>query len=67
MKSDTLQECERHGSLVLDEMKLAMHRDLDCSSNTQGFVDLGPFTQEEDKHARADDGLVLMFESFAGT
>lgn len=36
---------ERHGSLLLDEMKLFEHLSIEKSGILQDFVDLSPFTQ----------------------
>lgn len=57
---------KRHGGLVLDEMKLSAHLDLSASSTIQGFVDLGSFTPKDQRHTKADHGLVLMFQPFVG-
>lgn len=32
----------------------------------EGFVDLGKFTQEEDRTTPADHGMVMMFQPFQG-
>ncbi|KAG0427971.1 hypothetical protein HPB47_025023 [Ixodes persulcatus] len=45
-------------------MKLSKHLDLKSSMDIDGFVDLGQFTEEHDKHTRADHGLVLMYQPF---
>lgn len=58
---------KRHGGLVVDEMKLSTHLDLKSSMDIEGFVDLGQFTEERDKHTKADHGLVVMFQPFVGT
>lgn len=31
-----------------------------------GFIDLGPFTSAEDKHAFCDHGVVIIFVPFVG-
>lgn len=61
-----LGEMQRHGGLVVDEIKLSTHLDLKSSMDIEGFVDLGPFTEEKDKHTKADHGLVVMFQPFVG-
>lgn len=57
---------ERHGGIVVDEMKLSAHLDLQSSSNIEGFVDLGKFTDANERHRKADHGLVIMFQPFVG-
>ncbi|KAH9367687.1 hypothetical protein HPB48_012803 [Haemaphysalis longicornis] len=61
-----LGEMQRHGGLVVDEIKLSTHLDVKSSMDIEGFVDLGPFTEEKDKHTKADHGLVVMFQPFVG-
>ncbi|KAG0428101.1 hypothetical protein HPB47_024900 [Ixodes persulcatus] len=65
-KARAMDEMKRHGGLVLDEMKLSAHLDLSASSTIQGFVDLGSFTPKDQRHTKADHGLVLMFQPFVG-
>ncbi|XP_042150354.1 uncharacterized protein LOC120840815 [Ixodes scapularis] len=65
-KTRAMDEMKRHGGLVLDEMKLSAHLDLSASSTIQGFVDLGSFTPKDQRHTKADHGLVLMFQPFVG-
>lgn len=61
-----LDNMQRHGGLVVDEMKLSTHLDLKSSMDIEGFVDLGQFTEKKDKHTKADHGLVVMFQPFVG-
>ncbi|XP_077538433.1 uncharacterized protein LOC144151209 [Haemaphysalis longicornis] len=59
-----MDEMSRHGGLVIDEMKLSKHLDLKSSTEIEGFVNLGGFTEESDRHTKADHGLVVMFQPF---
>lgn len=65
-KASEMDEMNRHGGLVIDEMKLSTHLDLKPSTDIEGFVNLGQFTGAEDKHTKADHGLVVMFQPFVG-
>lgn len=44
-KTSMMDIFERHGSLLLDEMKLFEHLSIEKSGILQDFVDLSPFTQ----------------------
>ncbi|XP_075730442.1 uncharacterized protein LOC142772168 [Rhipicephalus microplus] len=59
-------EMNRHGGLIIDETKLSTHLDLKLSMDIEGFVNLEQFTGAQDKHTKADDGLVVMFQPFVG-
>ncbi|KAL3253713.1 hypothetical protein MRX96_054493 [Rhipicephalus microplus] len=61
-----MNEMNRHSGLVIDEMKLSTHLDLKSSMDIEGFVNLGQFTGAQDKHTKADHGLVVMFQPFVG-
>lgn len=50
-----------HGGLIIDEMKLSEHLSVDTAGKVSGFVDLGPYTPQEQKHVLADHGLVVTF------
>lgn len=65
-KASEMNEMNRHGGLVIDEMKLSTHLDLKSSMDIEGFVNLGQFTGAQDKHTKADHGLVVMFQPFVG-
>lgn len=66
VKAQEMDEMKRHGGLVVDEMKLSAHLDMRSSGHIEGFVDLGKFTEDCDKHTKADHGLVVMFQPFIG-
>lgn len=66
IKLQGMDDMKRHGGLVIDEIKLSSHLDMTASTRIEGFVDLGQFSQEVDKHIRAHHGLVVMFQPFIG-
>lgn len=55
-----------HGGLIIDEMKLSEHLSVDTAGKVAGFVDIGPYTPQEQKHVLADHGLVVMFVPLVG-
>ncbi|KAL3188462.1 hypothetical protein MRX96_003432 [Rhipicephalus microplus] len=57
---------KRHGGIVVDEMKLSAHLDMQSSTYIEGFVDLGKFADAAERQKMADHGLVLMFQPFVG-
>ncbi|KAH7979516.1 hypothetical protein HPB49_009713 [Dermacentor silvarum] len=62
-KTQNMSELERHGGIIIDEMKLAENFAVaGGTGKIDGFVDLGPFTPEADKSVTCDDGLVIMFQ-----
>lgn len=61
-----MDEMKRHGGLVVDEIKLCTHLDKRSSGHIEGFVDLEKYTDDYDKHTKADHGLVVMFQPFIG-
>ncbi|KAH7934862.1 hypothetical protein HPB52_001415 [Rhipicephalus sanguineus] len=61
-----MSDLERHGGILVDEMKLSEHFSVTASGQIQGFVDLGEFTKPEDKYQQCDHGMVIMFVPFAG-
>ncbi|KAH9370915.1 hypothetical protein HPB48_011791 [Haemaphysalis longicornis] len=63
-KASEMDETNRHGGLVIDEMKLSTHLDLKSTTDIEGSVNLGQFTGAKDKHTKADHGLVVMFQPF---
>ncbi|KAH8029731.1 hypothetical protein HPB51_003566 [Rhipicephalus microplus] len=65
-KTASMSDLERHGGLLVDEMKLSEHFNVTASGQIQGFVDLGEFTKPEDKYQQCDHGMVIMFVPFAG-
>ncbi|EEC09044.1 hypothetical protein IscW_ISCW005761, partial [Ixodes scapularis] len=48
-KTADMTELELHGGLVLDEMKLSENISLRASGHAEGFVDLGPYTTNDQK------------------
>ncbi|KAG0425480.1 hypothetical protein HPB47_027361 [Ixodes persulcatus] len=65
-KTADMTELQCHGGLVLDEMKLCENVTVQASGRAEGFVDLGPFTPEEQKGLLEDHGMVLLFQPFCG-
>ncbi|KAG0416364.1 hypothetical protein HPB47_006467 [Ixodes persulcatus] len=65
-KTADMTELELHGGLVLDEMKLSENISLRASGHAEGFVDLGPYTTNDQKGVPADHGMVLLFQPFRG-
>ncbi|KAH9371751.1 hypothetical protein HPB48_021032 [Haemaphysalis longicornis] len=55
-----------HGGLIIDEMKLSEHLSVDTAGKVAGFVDIGLYTPQEQKHVLADHGLVVMFVPLVG-
>ncbi|KAG0444738.1 hypothetical protein HPB47_013439 [Ixodes persulcatus] len=66
LKTAPMPESERHGGLVLDELKLSEHLTVAASGHLQGFVDLDKFTPPELRAVPADHGLLLVFQPFMG-
>ncbi|KAL5237829.1 hypothetical protein ACI65C_005239 [Semiaphis heraclei] len=67
MKSKNMRIAERHGCLMLDEMKLSETLNFQRSDlKIKGFVDLGDFTPENDRNKIGDHALVLLFQPFCG-
>lgn len=64
--TSTMDEFHLHGGLIVDEMKLSEHLSVSSAGHIDGFVDLGPFTSDEDKHNVSDHGMVIMFVPFVG-
>lgn len=65
-KTAHMTELELHGGLVIDEMKLSESISLQPSGHAEGFVDLGPYTTDNQKGVPADHGMVLLFQPFRG-
>lgn len=65
-KTSTMSPFQRHGGLLVDELKLSQHFNVMSSGHIQGFVDLGTFTRPEHKHQACDHGMVIMFVPFTG-
>lgn len=66
-KTEGMDHYKLHGGLVVDEMKLAESYRVTASGQVDGFVDLGQFTPESDKHTLCDHGLVQMFQPLTGS
>ncbi|KAK8785529.1 hypothetical protein V5799_008105 [Amblyomma americanum] len=65
-KARSMDEFKKHGGLIVDEMKLSEHLSVTAAGHIEGFVDLGPFTSDDDKHIVCDHGMVVMFVPFVG-
>ncbi|KAH9362125.1 hypothetical protein HPB48_002103 [Haemaphysalis longicornis] len=62
-KAKDLDEFERHGGILIDEMKL-----LEClkgTSSGSGFVDLGAYISLRQAMETCDNGLVVLFQPLA--
>ncbi|KAH7979792.1 hypothetical protein HPB49_011087 [Dermacentor silvarum] len=63
-----MSEFERHGGLIIDEIKLTENFAIERGSGKiDGFVDLGPFTPETSKIVACDHGMVVMFQPLSGS
>lgn len=65
-KTSSMDEFRQHGGLIVDEMKLSEHLSVTTAGQIKGFVNLGSFTSEEDKHTVCDHGMVVIFVPFIG-
>ncbi|KAH6939140.1 hypothetical protein HPB50_016112 [Hyalomma asiaticum] len=65
-KTSTMDNFKRHGGLLVDEMKLSENLAVTSGALIEGFVDLGSFTPDSDKHAVCDHGMVICFVPFVG-
>ncbi|KAH7945144.1 hypothetical protein HPB49_007152 [Dermacentor silvarum] len=63
-KTKDMDEFSLHGGLVFDELKLSENIAVKASGELSGFVDLGNFTELEDKTSLSDHGLIIMFQPF---
>lgn len=66
MKTSDKSEYQRHGGLLVDEIKLSEHFSVLSSGQIQGFVDLGEFTKPDDRYQQCDHGMIIMFVPFVG-
>lgn len=67
-KTANMGDFERHGGLIIDEMKLAENFGVQWESGkVDEFVDLGSFTPEADKSVPRDHGLVIMFQPLSAS
>ncbi|KAM7304383.1 hypothetical protein ISCGN_014283 [Ixodes scapularis] len=65
-KTAKLDEFHRHGGLIIDEMKLSEHLSVTTGAEIEGFVNLGPYTPDEQKTLPCNHGLVVMFVPLVG-
>lgn len=65
-KTKDMDEFSVHGGLVFDELKLSENIGVKASGEMTGFVDLGTFTEQDNKTSLSDHGLVIMFQPFQG-
>lgn len=65
-KTSSMDIFKRHGGLLVDEMKLSENLSVSPGGHIDGFVDLGAFTPDADKHAVCDHGMVIVFVPFVG-
>ncbi|XP_077489525.1 uncharacterized protein LOC144100442 [Amblyomma americanum] len=65
-KTRKMEEFSLHGGLVFDEIKLSENISVTSSGELSGFVDLGPFDDNNSKTTLSDHGLVIMFQPFQG-
>lgn len=66
-KTSVMKPFKCHGGLVIDEMKLSEHLSVDTAGKVAGFVDLGPYTPQEEERLLSDHGLVVMFVPLVGS
>ncbi|XP_064478745.1 uncharacterized protein LOC135392046 [Ornithodoros turicata] len=67
VKTKTMDTFQRHGGLVIDELKLSEHLTVQSFGHIQGFVDMGEFTPPDQKNELCDHGLVVLFQPLAGS
>ncbi|KAM7296801.1 hypothetical protein ISCGN_021956 [Ixodes scapularis] len=66
-KTSVMKPFKCHGGLVIDEIKLSEHLSVDTAGKVAGFVDLGPYTPQEEERLLSDHGLVVMFVPLVGS
>ncbi|KAH7948773.1 hypothetical protein HPB49_002143 [Dermacentor silvarum] len=57
---------QRHGGILLDEMKLSENLPVDQYGQVKGLVDLGQFSTGSASSVMADHALVVIFQPFTG-
>ncbi|KAH9367082.1 hypothetical protein HPB48_021739 [Haemaphysalis longicornis] len=65
-KTKDMDEFERHGGILIDEMKLSECLKVTSNGRIEGFVDLGPHTTTDQNTETCDHGLVVLFQPFSG-
>ncbi|KAH9371810.1 hypothetical protein HPB48_018449 [Haemaphysalis longicornis] len=65
-KTKDMDEFERHGGILIDEMKLSGCLKVTSNGRIEGFVDLGPYTSTDQNTETCDHGLVVLFQPFSG-
>lgn len=65
-KTKTIDEFQRHGGLLIDEMKLSESLKVTSSGFIEGFVDLGKYTSLDQSTQTCDHGLVVLYQPFSG-
>ncbi|KAE8743485.1 hypothetical protein FOCC_FOCC010908 [Frankliniella occidentalis] len=66
-KTQDWTEMERHGTILLDEVKLQSGVEFDKNTLEQwGFVDMGKFTPHDQRDEMGDHALVILFQPFQG-
>lgn len=66
VKTAELDISKRHGGLLIDELKLSENLSVRSTGAIEGFVDLGPFTTQNEKSTPSDHGMVVLFVPFQG-
>ncbi|KAH8027951.1 hypothetical protein HPB51_011512 [Rhipicephalus microplus] len=66
-KTKDVDEFSLHEGLVFDELKLSENIAVKASGEFSCFVDLGNFSEPEEKTSLSDNGLNIMFQPFQGT
>ena len=68
LKEKVSTRAERHGILIIDEIKLRVGVKFDVRNlKFSGLIDLGEFTSAKDQKNPADYGLVFMYRPFMGS
>lgn len=68
LKEKVSTRAERHGILIMDEVKLRVGVKFDVRNlKFSGLIDLGEFTSAKDRRNPADYGLVFMYRPFMGS
>ncbi|KAG8192301.1 hypothetical protein JTE90_002123 [Oedothorax gibbosus] len=66
-KTDSLENSEKHGNLLFDELKLSENLKMDSNGVVQGYVNYGPdLTPDSEMNLICNHGLVLLFQPFRG-